>query len=698
MSKLRERWGVFLVLAASCGVALLAGGCRQGPGASSAYQALQETARRSNLQKIEADAQAFLADYGEDAKAANVLFMLGEAQHGLGKYGEGAATFQQLLRKYPAHERYMEAQYWRAECLFQSERFEEALEELNSIRSGGIQSQGAQEVYQKARYLRAATLAKLEEYIEAAVAYQELLELARTPKDRFDALVNIADLFNKARDFNKAFDYYRQVSAITDFPDDLGPVLLRQAEVALALGRHLEAVHAFSKVVDHNVYPALKEKGLARLNEWLSEFNDKETFVELVRRATGGLTGYRVHLAYVRMLEDWEEFEAALTELDRIENYYRIVPSIFNSREVSFLRERIQSKLETQTNRLGALLPLTGRYQVYAARMLRGAKLALDEHNDFNPAHPITLMTLNTEGNPQKARELATRLIKEERVLGIVGPVLPECIKAVAEEVDRFNVPLIVPGSGAPGLTDLSPYIFRNCITNRDQAETIVRFAVENLDLQRFAVMYPDNEFGRDLAEAFRDAVTEHGAVLAESISYAPDTEDFGKNMARLSRSSFEALFLPDHAGTAAQIIGQLIHSGIEVRQFLGSNLWNTSELLKLGGRYLEGAVFVDGFFAASPRPETRNFVSAYVEAYGEAPDLFAAQTYDSVRLLLHGRRSGGATRVQLAEQLFRIRDYRGATGELTVLSSGDTHRDLFVLTVHEGRIVPADAVPREQP
>ena len=59
----------------------------------------------------------------------------------------------------------------------------------------------------------------------------------------------------------------------------------------------------------------------------------------------------------------------------------------------------------------------------------------------------------------------------------------------------------------------------------------------------------------------------------------------------------------------------------------------------------LEGAVFVDGFFASSQRRATQEFVAAYRSAYGGTPDILEAQAYDAAKLVDAALQGGARSR-----------------------------------------------------
>ena len=121
-----------------------------------------------------------------------------------------------------------------------------------------------------------------------------------------------------------------------------------------------------------------------------------------------------------------------------------------------------------------------------------------------------------------------------------------------------------------------------------------------------------------------------------------PATRDFAPALASLKAAwrpdqgspAFEALFIPDDPATVAAIAGQLADTALKSVQLLGTNLIHTPELPEAQPGPWKGS--------SSPTPSSpgtlagavQNFIAAYRQQYGEAPDYLAAQGYAVVRLL----------------------------------------------------------------
>ena len=148
----------------------------------------------------------------------------------------------------------------------------------------------------------------------------------------------------------------------------------------------------------------------------------------------------------------------------------------------------------------------------------------------------------------------------------------------------------------------------------------------------------------------------------------------------------FEALIIPDYYDKVVLIAPQLAYYDVVGVQLLGSNGWNSPKLLELGGRYVDGAVFVDAFFKDSKRPNVRAFVEDFRKEFSEDPDILSALAYDSVNIIMSVVRSGGvSTREDVRQKLSGLRSYKGVTGLTSFGASGEVEKSLGLYRI-EGR------------
>ena len=143
-----------------------------------------------------------------------------------------------------------------------------------------------------------------------------------------------------------------------------------------------------------------------------------------------------------------------------------------------------------------------------------------------------------------------------------------------------------------------------------------------------------------------------------------------------------------------ALIAQQAKSVGLDV-QMLGTEGISSEELVKLGGKSVEGIKFT-GFFHPDVEFEgTKAFVDAFKAKYNKEPDTYAALAYDSAKIILKGMEENGPTREGIKKYLDEVKEFPGVAGPITFKNNGVT-RGIIILTVKDGKIVPAEVQPNK--
>jgi ABC-type branched-subunit amino acid transport system substrate-binding protein len=230
------------------------------------------------------------------------------------------------------------------------------------------------------------------------------------------------------------------------------------------------------------------------------------------------------------------------------------------------------------------------------------------------------------------------------------------------------------------------------------------------MGLIRFAVLYPDDDYGREMEQLFRDEVLRRKGKILKVTSYQTAETDFAdeiKSISDLKQSSsavtegvspgdesrpdmgFDALFIPDSPERISMIVPQLAFHNVRGVRLLGTSAWDTPDILKAGTDLLGEAVFVDAFSPNSFYPEVNDFTDMYYTNYSREPDAVEALAYDAAGIIVKSIREDDIrTRDQFMANLLDVRDYRGVTGKTSFSGGRDARKDVFILTIKDGHII----------
>jgi branched-chain amino acid transport system substrate-binding protein len=354
---------------------------------------------------------------------------------------------------------------------------------------------------------------------------------------------------------------------------------------------------------------------------------------------------------------------------------------------------------------IGCILPLSGRNAGYGSTALDAILLAAGVF-DAAKETPIRVLIGDSQSEPAVASAAVGKLASRG-VACILGPLGSQEALEAAKEAQRLKVPILTL-TQREGITEVGDYVFRNFLTAAMQVRTVVQYAQAAIGLRRFGILHPEDPYGQEMARLFREEVLKKGGEIRKEKSYKTDQTDFGDEIRALAglppanpahdfpvttppkpNPGFEALFIPDSASRIAMIVPQLAYHDLTGIRLLGTSGWNSPELLETDPERLQGAVFVDGFFAHSFRPEVNRFIEDFYMAFRREPDTMEALVFDAadmvVRLVIDNR---GGSRETFRKNLLQVKGYPGVTGKTSFSSSRDAEKELFVLTVRDGQII----------
>lgn len=341
---------------------------------------------------------------------------------------------------------------------------------------------------------------------------------------------------------------------------------------------------------------------------------------------------------------------------------------------------------------IALLASLSDRFAGLGRDTKQGFELAVEANNQSEPR--ITVQVRDVGAEPAAASAAIRDLVANVRPAVVAGPLLTEPAVAAAQTARELQVPLVSFSKSEAFQTGNG--IFRLGATSSSQMDALVRSAVGDFGISRFAVLYPQTAGGLELLEAFRAKLGALGLSLVLELGYSSGDETALSEVVRqLAASSAEAVLIADNLEASEKIL-QSFPSGLNKRiRPLGSALWDNAQKIARSQALFERALFVTPFFAQSTREEVQKFRDSYRAKYGSMPNFLAAQGFDAATLIVNALRASTARSSSFESTLLQSAPYRGVTGTISVAANGELARSFYVIEVlrdsFQERMPPAD-------
>ena len=561
--------------------------------------------------------------------------------------------------------------------------------------------------------------------------------IAEYPESYFvpDARIEIMVTYYNQGEYEKAIEQAADFLKYAVSRDHILRTYVLTGDAYVALGFSKDAVNyytmAYAKAQEQE-----KKVIIIKLKYAVRQLSSQDIVFLSSRLEERFPAGYLIFQLGINSVNE-EKYDEALKILSEfIEKF----PAHENVQQAKNLTVEIKQNTIYSRYTIGCLLPLSGLYRLYGNRALNGVELALNRFSSQNSYPSVKVIIKDTESDPVKA-VLAVRELFAENVAAIIGPVITA--EAAALEAQDKGIPIITL-TQKDNITSIGDFVFRNFFTPAAQVKTLVSYAVKELNLSSFAILYPDENYGKTFMNLFWDEVIAFGGRVTGVESYNSAHTDFSSPIKKLvglyyevpehlkiidpeaddeknedapmgkdtdkspgdarehdeniieekqekaeAIVDFDAVFIPDAPKKAGLIIPQLAFHDVTDTYLLGTNLWHSDSLTEMALQYAQDAIMPDGFFAESASEEVMNFVRTFHKTFDRKPEFIEAVAYDTAMILFQMVSSPDIRfRSDLKNKLKKLNDFRGVTGLTSFDNNGEVRKKLYLLQIQGKRFV----------
>jgi ABC-type branched-subunit amino acid transport system substrate-binding protein len=195
----------------------------------------------------------------------------------------------------------------------------------------------------------------------------------------------------------------------------------------------------------------------------------------------------------------------------------------------------------------GQAAVLTGPASALGLGMQVGLQAAFEEINKQGGVHgrKLKLVSADDGYEPDRSIVQTKKLIEEEKVFALIGPVGTPTAAAAQPIATAAKVPFIGPFTGAMFLRNTK---FENVINVRSsydaETEAWIRHLTEDLKIKKIAIFYQDDAFGRAGLSGVKKAMDKRGMTLAAEGTFERNTVAVKSALLTLKRAEPEAVVM----------------------------------------------------------------------------------------------------------------------------------------------------------
>jgi len=339
--------------------------------------------------------------------------------------------------------------------------------------------------------------------------------------------------------------------------------------------------------------------------------------------------------------------------------------------------------------RIGFLGPVSEhRDEALGRMMLNGATMAIDEANAAGGygGKPFKLMVHNDSAIWGASSNEIVKMSYDEKDWAMLGSISGDTTHIALRVSLKSELPIVNTAATDPTIPEtIIPWSLTNIQDDRVQGYTLARRIYTERGFSRVALLRVNERYGRFGIVKFKDASRRLGHPVVLEQKYMPGDTDFHHQLSVIQESNVDAIVLWADQIPAGNILKQMREMGMQQPVFGAFRVYG-DEMLRIAGPAAEGLEFVFPYDPTRDDPVWTNFNARFRKRFDKAPDAFASQGYDGMRILLDAVCRAGLNRARIRDALYGLERYRGVTGEMVFDPNAKNIAPLFLGTIHNGK------------
>ncbi|BAN47227.1 ABC transporter substrate-binding protein [Metapseudomonas resinovorans] len=258
-------------------------------------------------------------------------------------------------------------------------------------------------------------------------------------------------------------------------------------------------------------------------------------------------------------------------------------------------------------------------------------RLAMDQEGGKLGGVPVELVVEDDGLQPAKGKQIIDRMSLDGISL-YTGVMFSNVLAAVvngATQGDSFYISTNAAPSNLAGEQCKQNYFAASY--QNDVPHEMAGVAANDLGYKKMVILAPNYQAGRDALAGFKRTFKGEVTEIYTKLNQL----DFSVELARIRSLNPDAVFQFHPGGAGINFAKQYGGAGLSKTIPMVVPVFSMDErMLAATGNVAEGVNVVSGWNPQSDNPANQAFVKAFTEKYNRAPTMYAAQGYDTARLI----------------------------------------------------------------
>jgi branched-chain amino acid transport system substrate-binding protein len=348
--------------------------------------------------------------------------------------------------------------------------------------------------------------------------------------------------------------------------------------------------------------------------------------------------------------------------------------------------------------RIGALFSVTGPASFLGEPEKKTLEMQVKDLNAKGgiKGNKIELMVYDTGGDVTKAKQLANKLIKDDKVVAIIGPSTTGESMAIIDDVEKAGIPLISCAAGIKITDPVKKWVFKTPANDHIAAEKILNYMTTKKQ-KSFALLTVNDSFGQSGREQLKALAKQKGFNVVADEVFGPKDTDMTAQLTKIKGSKPDAIICWGTNPGPAVVTKNVKQLGIKIPLYMSHGVASKKYIELAGADAAEGVILpagklaiYDKLKAADPQVKVlREYDQSYKKHYGMEASTFGGYAHDAFLLIIEALKKGALNPESIRSNIEQSKKLVAVSGNFSM--SEKDHNGLDLSAFEMVRITKGD-------
>jgi branched-chain amino acid transport system substrate-binding protein len=345
--------------------------------------------------------------------------------------------------------------------------------------------------------------------------------------------------------------------------------------------------------------------------------------------------------------------------------------------------------------KIGASLSATGPAAFLGDPELKTLEMLVEDLNAKGGINgeQVELIAYDDNGDPNKARTFATRLVEDDEVVAIIGGTTTGTTMSILAVAEDAEIPFISLAGAIDIIDPVKPYTFKTPHTDRMACQKIFEDMQKN-GITKIGMISGTDGFGASMQAQCKAVAPDYGIEVVADETYDPKDADMTAQLTKIKGTEGVQAILNPGFGQGPSIVTRNVNQlAIDLPFYQSHGVASDGFIELAGAEAAEGvrlpgtALLVAGLLAADDpqKPVVDAYKAVFEEKTGTPVGTFGGYAHDAFLIMTDAiARAGSAEPAAIRDAIEATTGLAGTTGVYTFTAEDHLGLDLSAFRMLE--------------